>query len=121
MDIISLIVEISSIFTPISSRIRNWFDFLRVPLKRAKIRYSLIGYLNLMLFIVLVSVLISVFVAYVITKFFVLTGIYSTFVFYVLPFMFSIVVLLLFVYYPYQKMDTIKSKIEKAFSYKIYS
>ena len=112
MDIISLIVEISSIFTPISSRIRNWFDFLREPLKKAKIRYSLIGYLNLMLFIMLVSVLISVVVAYLLSRFFIIPEMYSTFIFYILPFMVSITILLLFVYYPYQKMDAMKSKIE---------
>lgn len=105
-------IEISSVFTPISFRIKEWFKFLREPLKKAKIRYSLIGYLNLMFFTIFISVSSVMFFAYFLVKLFSFSMFYSAMVLYLMPLLTGVIILLFFVYYPYQKMDSIKNDIE---------
>ena len=106
------ILEIAAIFTPISQNFVSSFKFLRDPIKKSRMRMSLISYLNLMAFSTLLASISTFFIGLFITFFFKLSIIYAIFTLYFLPFLSSLFTVLFFVYYPYQRLYSRKRKIE---------
>lgn len=108
MSILSLV----SIFTPISQHLMDYFKFLRTPLKKSRIRMSLISYINLMTFSSLFAFLTTFFVGLLLTFIFKLKIFHIIFLLYFLPFLAAMSTILFFVYYPYQKIYSKKAKID---------